>query len=52
VEGVFEHVKGVHEVVSGYAGGSRSEASYDAVSSGRTGHAEAVRIRFAPGRVS
>ncbi|WP_094553955.1 peptide-methionine (S)-S-oxide reductase MsrA [Synechococcus sp. 1G10] len=52
VEGVFEHVKGVREVVSGYAGGSRSEASYDTVSSGRSGHAEAVRIRFDPRRVS
>jgi peptide-methionine (S)-S-oxide reductase len=46
VEGVFEHVKGVREVVSGYAGGNRSEASYEMVSSGRSGHAEAVRIRF------
>ncbi|MFS6826737.1 peptide-methionine (S)-S-oxide reductase MsrA [Cyanobium sp. ATX-6F1] len=52
MEGVFEHVKGVREVVSGYAGGSRSEASYDTVSSGRSGHAEAVRIRFDPRRVS
>ncbi len=52
VEGVFEHVKGVREVVSGYAGGSRYEASYDTVSSGRSGHAEAVRIRFDPRQVS
>ena len=52
VEGVFEHVKGVQEVVSGYAGGNRSEASYEMVSSGRSGHAEAVRIRFDPRQVS
>jgi len=52
VEGVFEHVKGVREVVSGYAGGNRSEASYEMVSSGRSGHAEAVRIRFDPRQVS
>jgi len=52
VEGVFEHVKGVREVVSGYTGGNRSEASYEMVSSGRSGHAEAVRIRFDPRQVS
>lgn len=52
VEGVFEHVKGVREVVSGYAGGRRSEASYELVSSGRSGHAEAVRIRYDPRQVS
>ena len=52
VEGVFEHVRGVQEVVSGYAGGKRSEASYEMVSSGRSGHAEAVRIRFDPRQVS
>jgi len=52
VEGVFEHVKGVREVVSGYAGGNRSQASYEMVSSGRSGHAEAVRIRFDPRQVS
>jgi len=52
VEGVFEHVRGVREVVSGYAGGKRSEASYEMVSSGRSGHAEAVRIRFDPRQVS
>ena len=44
MEGVFEHVKGVADVVSGYAGGSASDANYDKVSSERTGHAEAVRI--------
>ena len=40
---VFEHVKGVTNVVSGYAGGSASDANYDTVSSEGTGHAEAVQ---------
>jgi peptide-methionine (S)-S-oxide reductase len=52
VEAVFEHVKGVTNVVSGYAGGSAKDASYDRVSGERTGHAEAVRISFDPRRVS
>ena len=52
MEAVFEHVKGVTGVVSGYAGGSRNDANYDAVSSERTGHAEAVRITYDPARVS
>ncbi|MGZ2412978.1 peptide-methionine (S)-S-oxide reductase [Sphingomonas sp. F9_3S_D5_B_2] len=52
MEAVFEHVKGVTGVVSGYAGGSRSTANYDAVSSERTGHAEAVRISFDPAKIS
>ena len=52
MEGVFEHVKGVTNVVSGYAGGSASDASYDRVSTERTGHAEAVKITFDPRQVS
>jgi peptide-methionine (S)-S-oxide reductase len=52
MEAVFEHVKGVQDVVSGFAGGSARDASYDAVSSERTSHAEAVRIRFDPSQVS
>jgi peptide-methionine (S)-S-oxide reductase len=52
MEAVFEHVKGVENVVSGYAGGSASDARYDAVSSERTGHAEAIRITFDPKRIS
>jgi len=52
MEGVFEHVKGVRSVVSGYAGGSAKDANYSAVSSERTGHAEAVQITFDPARVS
>lgn len=52
VEAVFEHVRGVTSVVSGYAGGSVVNPGYDAVSSGRTGHAEAVRVVFDPAEVS
>ena len=52
VDAVFKHVKGVSEVVSGYAGGSAATAHYEQVSDGNTGHAEAVRIRFSPAQVS
>lgn len=52
MEAVFEHVKGVKDVVSGYAGGAAGDASYDTVSSERTGHAEAVRITYDPSQVS
>ncbi len=52
MEWVFEHVKGVTRVVSGYAGGSASDASYDKVSSESTGHAEAVQITYDPSKVS
>ena len=52
MEAVFEHVKGVRNVVSGYAGGSAKDANYSAVSSERTAHAEAVRITFDPAKVS
>lgn len=51
IEGVYEHVLGVRKVVSGYAGGEASTANYDDVSSGRTGHAEAVEITFDPQQV-
>jgi methionine-S-sulfoxide reductase len=51
VEAVFEHVKGVSEVVSGYAGGEAHDASYDKVSSGITKHAEAVQITYDPKQV-
>lgn len=46
MEWVFEHVKGVTNVVSGYAGGAANDASYDKVSSETTGHAEAVKITY------
>lgn len=52
VEGVFAHVKGVVSVESGYHGGSRATAAYNQTSSGKTGHAEAVRIVYDPSVVS
>jgi peptide-methionine (S)-S-oxide reductase len=52
MEWVFEHVKGVTGVVSGYAGGGASDASYDKVSSETTRHAEAVKITYDPSQVS
>lgn len=52
MEAVFQHVDGVRSVVSGYAGGDRSDANYSAVSTERTGHAEAIRITYDPSRVS
>jgi len=52
VQGVFEHVKGVRKVVSGYSGGAKSTAQYETVSSGNTGHAESVEIAFNPAEVS
>ncbi|NJM50323.1 MAG: peptide-methionine (S)-S-oxide reductase MsrA [Sphingomonadales bacterium] len=52
VEGVYEHSKGVTRVESGYAGGSKADASYDKVSGGRTGHAEAVRLVYDPKKIS
>ena len=52
VQGVFQHVEGVSSAVSGYAGGEQATASYDKVTSGRTGHAEAVRITYDPRKVS
>lgn len=52
VQGVFQRVEGVVNAVSGYAGGSADTATYDAVSSGRTGHAETVAITYDPNVVS
>ena len=52
VEGVFERVRGVKRVVSGYAGGEEKTAKYRAVGTGQTGHAEAVQITFDPAVVS
>lgn len=52
MESVFEHVKGVKDVVSGYAGGGASDANYEAVSSEGTRHAEAVRITYDPAQIS
>ena len=52
MEAVFEHVKGVSEVVTGYAGGPVATADYEQVSGGDTGHAEGIRITYDPARVS
>jgi peptide-methionine (S)-S-oxide reductase len=52
VEGVFERLNGVSDVVSGYAGGNESTASYRIVSTGATGHAESVKITYDPNRIS
>lgn len=52
VDAVFKHVKGVVNVESGYAGGNAETATYERVSGGNTGHAESVRVRFDPARIS
>ena len=52
VQGVFQHVEGVSNAVSGYAGGAEKTASYRIVGTGTTGHAEAVRVTFDPRRIS
>jgi peptide-methionine (S)-S-oxide reductase len=52
VQAVFQHTKGVLKAVSGYAGGEKKDANYDAVSSGRTGHAESVEVTFDPKVIS
>jgi len=52
IEAVFEHMKGVTDAVSGYAGGSTQNPSYEEVSSGETGHAESVRVTYDPSQVS
>lgn len=52
MEAVFQSVKGVHSVTSGYAGGTRATASYAQVARERTGHAEAVQIVYDPAQVS
>ena len=52
VQGVFQHVKGVIQATSGYAGGASDTANYDEVSTGSTGHAESVRITYDPKQIS
>ncbi|MBW0003341.1 MAG: peptide-methionine (S)-S-oxide reductase MsrA, partial [Hyphomicrobiales bacterium] len=51
-QGVFEHLKGVRKVVAGYSGGEKATATYDQVSTERTGHAESVEITFDPSELS
>jgi len=52
VEAVFEHVRGVVDVVSGYAGGDAKNAEYEKVGTGTSGHAESVRITYDPAQVT
>lgn len=52
IEAVFDHVKGVSDAVAGYAGGSKSNAHYEIVSTGLTGHAESVQVTYDPSQVS
>ncbi len=52
VQGVFEHVKGVTEAVSGYTGGGLANPNYRQVSAGNSGHAESVRVTFDPAQIS
>ncbi len=51
-EAVFESLKGVVSVMSGYAGGTTANPTYEQVSSGRTGHAEVIKIEFNPSRIA
>jgi len=52
IQAVYEHVTGVRKVISGYSGGTKENAEYEVVSSGKTGHAESVQISFDPKEVS
>jgi peptide-methionine (S)-S-oxide reductase len=52
MEAVFEQLKGVTDVVSGYAGGNKATAHYEMVGTGRTGHAESVQITYDPSQIS
>jgi peptide-methionine (S)-S-oxide reductase len=52
IQAVYQHVKGVTNAVSGYAGGDKKSADYETVSSGATGHAESVQVTFDPHVVS
>jgi peptide-methionine (S)-S-oxide reductase len=52
VQGVFQHTAGVVNAVSGYAGGNKSTAQYETVSTGTTGHAESVQIKYDPKKIS
>ena len=52
VQGVFQHTTGVVSAVSGYSGGSKMNAQYEMVSTGTTGHAESVQVKYDPKRIS
>lgn len=52
VQGVYQHVDGVLKAVSGYAGGPKASAYYEAVGEGDTGHAETVQITYDPSKIT
>lgn len=52
MEAVFEHIRGVKDVISGYSGGTETDATYSKVSSGTTGHAESVSVTFDSSKIS
>jgi peptide-methionine (S)-S-oxide reductase len=52
VQGVFQHMRGVRQALSGYAGGDKASADYEAVSSGQTSHAESVQVTYDPAQVT
>ena len=52
LEAVFEQLRGVHKVVSGYTGGTVPNVTYDEVCTGRTGHAEVIQVTFDPAEIS
>jgi peptide-methionine (S)-S-oxide reductase len=52
IQAVFEHVKGVSSATAGYSGGAATTAQYETVSTGRTGHAESVKVVYDPSQVS
>lgn len=52
VQAIFQHTQGVLNAVSGYAGGDKSTATYEQISSGKTGHAESVQVSYDPKQIS
>ena len=52
VQAIYQHVKGVTNAVSGYAGGAQKDAEYETVSTGTTGHAESIKVTFDPKQIS
>lgn len=52
VQGVYQHTRGVVSAVSGYSGGAKSTANYNAIGTGTTGHAEAVEVKYDPSKIS
>jgi peptide-methionine (S)-S-oxide reductase len=52
MQGVYQHLKGVTQAISGYAGGSAETAHYETVSNGQTGHAEAIEVTYDPKKIT